>query len=74
MRADQEAEALTARDNIECSDVLVYIHSRDGTGDHQCLSARGTRPPILTWCAEHFVAHGVCVDCTRALGHIVYAS
>lgn len=74
MPADQQSEPLTVRDAAEPCDVVVYVHARDGTGNRQSLPAQGRRPKTLTWCAEHFIAHGVCVDCTQEAGEIIYAS
>ena len=74
MLADRNAAALTVRDSAEQCDVVIYVYARDGTKNRQSLPAQGRRPKTLTFCADHFVAHGVCVDCTQEAGDIVYAS
>lgn len=72
----KKEKALVVRDSAAEPDVFVYVYARDGTGTRQCLAAHGMRkrPRKLTWCATHLIAFGVCVDCTQALGEIVFAS
>jgi hypothetical protein len=74
MRSPQHDEALSVHDSAAKPEVTIYVNARDGTDARQGLTARGVRVRTLSWCAEHFVAHGVCVDCTQEAGEIVYAS
>jgi hypothetical protein len=74
MLAKAKEGPLIVRDSVEEYDLLIYVNARDDTGQRQVVSARGRVPSNLTFCTDHFIARGVCVDCTQALGHVVYAS
>ena len=73
MFATEEAP-LTARSGSEEYDLFVYTKARDGTGPPRVLPAHGRVPSNLTFCTDHFIARGVCIDCTREAGQIIYAS
>ncbi len=70
---DEEPDTLTARDSAGRNEVFVYLNQRDAAGKRRCIAATGKRPRSITTCAEHLVAHGVCVDCTQAAGRIRWA-
>ena len=69
MSEDQEAQGvLTAHDSGEQYDVYVYLDQG------QRIGARARCRLTFSRCADHLVAHGICIDCTRKAGHIVGAT
>jgi hypothetical protein len=56
--------------------VEMEIFYRDGDGKEHSFIAIGrlgfNRAPAF--CEGHFIAHGVCIDCSRQLGETVWAS
>ena len=53
----------------------MEIYMRDGDGNVRSLVASGSArvtTPLLR-CQDHFIAHGVCIDCTQASGTTVWA-
>jgi hypothetical protein len=70
--ATEEEEVLRAADSA-CSDTMeIYI--RDGAGQCRTLVASVRPRTTISRCEGHFVAHGVCIDCTQAAGKTVWAS
>jgi hypothetical protein len=74
MSTEASDDLLMARDGSEYEEVLVLVPRSEIRGPAHWLAARGRPLTHLTICAEHFIARGVCVDCTRAAGRITYAS
>jgi hypothetical protein len=68
-----ESEVLRAADSGGVRhDVEIYI--RDGDESIRTLIASGGfRQASFNRCSDHFIAHGICVDCTRARGRTVWA-
>ncbi len=67
-------EALRAADSAGPS-VNMEIYIRDGDGNVRSLVASGGPSRVsYTFCHDHFIAHGVCIDCTQAMGETVWAS
>ena len=64
-------EPLTARDSAYDNTVEIYL--RDGDGACRSLIASGMPGTHIARCQDHFIAHGVCVDCTRIAGRPVRA-
>ena len=71
---DEKPEPLAAHDSADGNDVFVYLYQRDAAGKRLYIAAKGKRPRSITSCADHLVAHGVCVDCTQRAGHVVWAT
>jgi hypothetical protein len=68
-----EREVLRAADSCGPShDMEIYV--KDAAGNIRTLVAsRGPPPQIVDQCRDHFIALGVCVDCTQLLGRTLWA-
>jgi hypothetical protein len=75
MRRTNNDGALRFADSAGPS-VDMEIYYRDGEGTVRSFAASGSPGPSRepTFCADHFIAHGVCIDCSRQLGETVWAS
>ena len=61
--------ALTVRDSAVGNETEVEVFFPDG---RSVVAGIRPRRPLNRW-QEHFIAHGVCVDCTRNTGQPVLA-
>jgi len=52
---------------------IVEIYVQDGDGQVRSMVASGRPCLTIDRCESHFIAYGVCVDCTRAAGKPVWA-
>jgi hypothetical protein len=72
LESNGEEEPLRACDSGGGNIVEIYV--QDGSGECRSLIASGRPSRTLSKCHDHFTAHGVCVDCTRATGRTIWAS
>ena len=73
---DEEERPLTAHDSGRFGGNIntVEIYFQDGDGQVRSLVASGRPCMTINRCDGHFIAHGVCVDCTRAAGKPVWVT
>lgn len=69
----REGEVLRATDSCgPTHDMEIYV--RDAAGKARTLVASCGPPPFSPdRCRDHFIAYGVCVDCTQVQGTVALA-
>ena len=71
-----DADLVTVADGGGALDFPVEIFVPDGSGATRSLLLNGCAsvPRVLERCADHVIARGICVDCTRAASRLVWAT
>jgi hypothetical protein len=73
--ADFDNGAVTARDSgVHLFDLEVVVPDGGGGSRSLIVKGRAERAVVLRRCADHLIAHGICIDCTRAASRRVWAA